>query len=362
MTDRTLTLSIPDNSSDNNDAPREEVKLQDILVDYFYNNVITGVRRQVDYDVEQDVSENVAASPSLQTMLDDRELSEKDEKYTLKKLLKRANSKNGMKDEQAVTAWQVLELLPFYTASNEQGEAIKTQVDSSFPDTHMILPIVLKRYRYNNSGGSVKMKTHVEIPPTIDFNRFVNQNVDDPMCPTCGHLINWTLHFKSAVCHKGDSPYAGHYISYARVMEENDQDEHDPSFYWLKLDDMNASSRVTQIKDSSSSSIYQDLAENAYIIFYELDKTCHHRRSSMALSSSSSINSENVEMKQDLKSTDSFSTYETDTEEQHCNCDKKHGKGKSKTTTASTKSHHHHHQHHHHHHHRHYLKESCRLM
>ncbi|EPB82235.1 hypothetical protein HMPREF1544_11040 [Mucor circinelloides 1006PhL] len=362
MTDRTLTLSIPDNSSDNNDAPREEVKLQDILVDYFYNNVITGVRRQVDYDVEQDVSENVAASPSLQTMLDDRELSEKDEKYTLKKLLKRANSKNGMKDEQAVTAWQVLELLPFYTASNEQGEAIKTQVDSSFPDTHMILPIVLKRYRYNNSGGSVKMKTHVEIPPTIDFNRFVNQNVDDPMCPTCGHLINWTLHFKSAVCHKGDSPYSGHYISYARVVEENDQDDHDPSFYWLKLDDMNASSRVTQIKDSSSSSIYQDLAENAYIIFYELDKTCHHRRSSMAVSSSSSINSENVEMKQDLKSTDSFSTYETDTEEQHCNCDKKHGKGKSKTTTTSTKPHHHHHQHHHHHHHRHYLKESCRLM
>ncbi|KAL0144571.1 hypothetical protein V8B55DRAFT_1453879 [Mucor lusitanicus] len=363
MTDRTLTLSIPDNaSSDNNDAPaRQEVKLQDILVDYFYNNVITGVRRQVDYDVEQDVSENVAASPSLQTMLDDRELSEKDEKYTLKKLLKRANSKNGMRDEQAVTAWQVLELLPFYTASNEQGEAIETQVDSSFPDTHMILPIVLKRYRYNSSGGSVKMKTHVEIPATIDFNRFVNQNVDDPMCPTCGHLINWTLHFKSAVCHKGDSPYSGHYISYARVMEENDQqdDDHDPTFYWLKLDDMNASSRVTQIKDSNSSSVYQDLAENAYIIFYELDKTCHHRRGSMVLSSSSSANSESVEMKHDLKSTDSFSTYETDTEEQHCNCDKKHGKGKSKTTT-STKPHHHHH--HHHHHHRHYLKESCRLM
>lgn len=353
MTDRTLTLSIPDNE---NDAAKEDVKLQDILVDYFYNNVITGVRRQVDYDVEQDVSENMVASPSFQTAFNDKELSEKDEKYTLKKLLKRANSKNGVKDEQAVTAWQVLELLPFYTASNEQGEAIETQVDSSFPDTHMILPIVLKRYRYNNAGGSVKMKTHVDIPPTIDFNRFVNQNVDDPMCPTCGHLINWTLHFKSAVCHKGDSPYSGHYISYARVMAEgNDHDDHDPSFYWLKLDDMNSSSRVTQIKDSNSSNIYQDLAENAYIIFYELDKTCHHRRSSIALSLSPSTNSDNVEMKQDFKSTDSFSTVEADTEEQQRNCDKNDNKGKLKTTTKPNHHNHHHHQ-------RHYLKESCQIM
>ncbi|KAI8636704.1 ubiquitin carboxyl-terminal hydrolase-domain-containing protein [Parasitella parasitica] len=328
MTDRTLTLSIPDNS---NDSTKEDVKLQDILVDYFYNNIITGVRRQVDCDVEQNVTENMAE----------------------------ANSKNGMRDEQAVTAWQVLELLPFYTASNEQGEPIKTQVDSSFPDTHMILPIVLKRYRYNNSGGSVKMKTHVEIPPTIDFNRFVNQNVDDPMCPTCGHLINWTLHFKSAVCHKGDSPYSGHYISYARVMmqENDDQGNHDPLFYWLKLDDMNASSRVTQINASDSSTVCQDLAENAYIVFYELDKTCHHRRNSLGLSSTSSINSEIIETQQELKPTDSFSSHETDTEEQHCNCDKKNTKSKTKTTTENLPHHHHHH-----HHHRHYLKDSCRLM
>jgi hypothetical protein len=358
MTDRTLTLSIP------HDDSSQELKLQDILVDYFYNSIITGVRRQVDNQerhlmIDQDISENVAASPTFITPIDDR-MNEKD---TLKQLLKRARS-NSMKglpeyneEEVAVTAWQVLELLPFYSAMNEQGEAIQTQMDSSFPDTHMILPIVLKRYRYDHMGGSTKIKRRVEIPVTIDFNKFVNQNVDDPLCPTCGHLIDWTLHFKSAVCHKGDSPFSGHYISYARVKkQEKDLDKTAGDHYWLKLDDMNSSNRVSQIYDNSSS-VYTDLAENAYIIFYELDKTCHHGGGSLTLSYSTDNASETnqqeqeeelgdpkqIEHKEDIKAT--VSTHETCTEEQYHECKKPYKN-----------------QHHHHEHHRYHLKDSCRLM
>ncbi|KAI8098162.1 ubiquitin carboxyl-terminal hydrolase-domain-containing protein [Gilbertella persicaria] len=301
MTDRTLTLSIPET---NNSV--KEIKLQDILVDYFYNSIITGVRRQVDSShSHEEVTENVAASPTIQSMINNT-----DEKPSSKRALVKKND-----GHVAVTAWQVLELLPFYSPTNEQGISINAQVDASFPDTHMILPIVLKRYRYDHSGGSTKNKKRVEIPVTIDFNKFVNQNVDDPLCPTCGHLVDWTLHFKSAVCHKGDSPFSGHYVSYARVMSA------DESYHWIKLDDMNQASRVTQMTDDAS--VHADLAENAYIIFYELDKTCHHEASSL-----SSASEHNVELKQES----SLSTHSTDKKK------------------------------HHHHHHRHHLKDSCRLM
>ncbi|KAG2232396.1 hypothetical protein INT48_007300, partial [Thamnidium elegans] len=297
MTDRALALSIPDDVGN--------IQLQDILLDYFYNSVITGVRRNIDFN---NISESVIMSPVMDK-----------EKDTPKKL-PLPQQPEGQEDI-TVTAWQVLELLPFYSATNEQGDSIKTQLDSSFPDTHMILPIVLKRYRYDSLGGSTKIKKHVEIPVTIDFNKFVNQNVDDPMCPTCGHLINWTLHFRSAVCHKGDSPCSGHYISYARA----DVDEP----YWLKFDDLNSESRVTVIQDKNAGSIFTDLAENAYMIFYELDKTCRHE-----------LSIDEIERKDvDSKSITSISTYETDTEEQDCHC--KDSKQKRKHRT------HHHHLNHH---------------
>lgn len=342
MTDRTLTLSIPTDDKKNDVGKINSLKLQDILVDYFYNSIITGVRRQVDHDDESannNISENVAASPSMAKFIDkDDDKSNQDEKDVLKKLLMEAKGtpKKEEDDQIAVTAWQVLELLPFYSAMNEQGESIKTQVDSSFPDTHMILPIVLKRYRYDNFGGSTKIKRSVEIPVTIDFNKFVNQNADDPMCPTCGHLIDWTLHFRSAVCHKGDSPFSGHYISYARVDKAIEGED----TFWLKLDDMNTNSRVTVIKDSNSSSISSDLAENAYIIFYELDKTCHHGRNSLGMSSDEDL----TEAKVDEKSSKLHVDITEDTFENQADSSKK---SKSK---------------HHHHHHKYHLKESCSLM
>ncbi|EIE79712.1 hypothetical protein RO3G_04417 [Rhizopus delemar RA 99-880] len=231
MTDRTLSLSIPE-------SELERLRLEDMLLDYFYNNVITGIRREID---NTDILENVASSPTFAH-----------EKKTL----------IASNVEREVIAWQVLELLPFYSAINEQGESIQTQLDSSFPDTHMILPIVLKRYKYED-GQMKKNKQMIDIPSSIDFNRFINQNVDDPLCPTCGHMVDWTLYLKSAVCHKGSSPYSGHYIAYSRQVDN-----------WIKFDDMNKENRVSLIKEETK--MFADLAENAYIIFYELDKTCHH--------------------------------------------------------------------------------------
>lgn len=334
MTDRTLSLPVETDDKSSDVGASGSLRLQDLLVNHFYNNVISGVKRQLE-DVDNNsntISENVAASPSMATFFDDQ--SEKEKKNTHKNLLKVPEHKVDTEGRVDVSAWQVLELLPFYSAMNEQGESINTQLDSSFPDTHMILPIVLKRYQYDIKKGSSKIKKRVEIPVTIDFNRFVNQSADDPMCTTCGHLIDWTLHFKSAVCHRGDSPASGHYISYARV-DKGDQEDADT--FWLKFDDMNKDSRVTFIKDSNVSSIQKDLEENAYILFYELDKTCHHGRNSVNLSSDEDL----VATRTEYKSGGATLTYET---------------GSAESSNKSKQKHKHKHHHHHH------LKESCTLM
>lgn len=319
MTDRMLALCVP------NDV--KKILLQDILLDYFYNSIITGVRRQVD-------SESMPDSILLPI---DGDTQKKDPTQ-----LKDTPPPPPSFEEEgiSVTAWQVLEFLPFYSASNEQGISIDTQVDSSFPDTHMILPIVLKRYSYDNFGGSTKIRNHVEIPVTIDFNKFVNQNADDPMCPTCGHIVNWTLHFKSAVCHHGESPHAGHYISYARIMDEDDTNS-EP--YWLKFDDMYPSNRITVIQDKHAAPIFQDLAANAYIIFYELDKTCRH--------DDGSINEVIDIKKDDSKSPASFTETDSDEDEEDQNSHDFDTNGK----LPKKRKHHKHHRNHH-------LSESCHLM
>lgn len=341
-TERTLSLSIP--AADNKNDFGGKIQLQDILVDCFYNSIITDVQRQVSY--ENNILENVASSPSIGTVFQDTTKdSDQSEKSTDSNKVKTEDTHRPDGEAIAVTAWQVLELLPFYSGISESGNTINTQFNSSFPDTHMILPIVLKRYEYDSFGGTTKMKRRVEIPVTIDFNKFINQNADDPMCPTCGHLVDWTLHFKSAVCHKGDSLNSGHYISYARM--DDVEDDGDP--YWLKFDDMNRDSRVTVIKNSHIATMFDDLAENAYMIFYELDKTCHHDQRSV---SSSDESDDEVERKEeDFKSTSSMSTHETG-EHKTCQCE---------DSTKSKSKHKHKHKHKHNRD-RYHLKEACNLM
>ncbi|KAG0168653.1 hypothetical protein DFQ30_004456 [Apophysomyces sp. BC1015] len=236
MTDRLLSLSVP---------PARSAKLESILIDHFYNSTVTGVKRQVDYH------ECVPSSPLSTTSM---------ASMTFKKA-----SVVECQEEVDVAAWQVLELLPFYSAANEQGETIVTHAKLSFPDSHMILPIVLKRYQYDDSGGCVKIQSRVEIPLTIPFHQFVNKNTDTPLCSTCHCNFEFVLHLRSAVCHKGETPHSGHYIAYARKDTEHET-------IWWKLDDTKVQKRVQVLNDRNV--VFEDLAKDGYILFYELDQEC----------------------------------------------------------------------------------------
>lgn len=202
-TDRVLSLSMP------MDSHEQVIRLENILLDHFYSSIVTGVKRQVDW--HEFSSNSAPASPTSMTSISS---------IAKVKLTER-------REEIAVNAWQVLELLPFYSGINEQGEQIKSQNRGSFPDSRMVLPIILKRYRCSNRGTYTKDQRRVLVPASIHFNRFLNQNADDPLCDTCGQKIEGVMRLRSAVCHKGHAPFSGHYIAYSRSFKDG-QD------YWLK--------------------------------------------------------------------------------------------------------------------------------
>jgi hypothetical protein len=198
MTERTLTLPIPTDS-------QTPIHLQEILIDLMYNNMVTGIKRNVIYDEPEDF----ATTPSS----------------TYKAPIHFEDSKRQV----SVAAWQVLELLPFYSGINEQGERIKA---SHYPEGNLILPMVLKRYSCDNSAQYKKIQREVIIPQEISFERFLNQNIDNnDLCPNCGQRINSVVRLRSAVCHRGDSPFAGHYIAYSYIQDpENGYQD-----VWLKF-------------------------------------------------------------------------------------------------------------------------------
>ncbi|KAI9246932.1 hypothetical protein BDA99DRAFT_609454 [Phascolomyces articulosus] len=246
-TDRVLSLSIPSTSA--------TLRLEDILFEHFYNSIVTGVKRQVDWQGSQNQSPPGSPTSAISTS----------------SIAKTNIFFNEQRQQEiAVNAWQVLELLPFYSGISEQGIQIESQNQGSFPDSRMVLPVILKRYRCTALGRYVKDQRSVVIPPDIHFNKFLNQNAEDPVCETCGRKVEGIMRLRSVVCHKGNSPHSGHYIAYSRTVDRDNE-------VWLKLDDLAYSQRVKTLSGREhEEEIYRELGKDGYLFFYELDKTCQH--------------------------------------------------------------------------------------
>lgn len=296
MTDRVLLLSLPPTTDHQqqqlNDKDKintdNTIKLETILVDHFYNSIVTGVKRHVDIDNNEettnstdpllnDLDQNVILKNMDQNTtkhtyndgdddsdgesIDKIEIVLKEYKKNVKNSnctkiftassgspLKYTSNDNDSKNSNSnssigsssslsplpprliteVQAWQAMELLPFYSSSNEQGDMINYD-QYSFPDTHLILPIVLKRYHINN-GLYVKDQRVVQVPDTIPFHQFVNQNMENVICSQCHDSMDYSMSLKSVVCHYGSSPLSGHYIAYAKLANQSvdqQQQKHD---------------------------------------------------------------------------------------------------------------------------------------
>ncbi|KAI9274364.1 ubiquitin carboxyl-terminal hydrolase-domain-containing protein [Phascolomyces articulosus] len=280
MTDRVLSIAVPEDHN---------AKLENLLLDHFYDNIITGIKRKVGNDQSsqqqrrqhrrrQSLSRNTSNEEDHGMSSDGDELSiTKGVEYFEMVGGEEGSRGKGRRGGQVeVTAWQVLELLPFYSGMNEQGNSIETQTPQNFPDWHLMLPIVLNRYRYDQQGNSHKIKTIIDIPEQIEFNRFVNRNTDYPVCGTCGRRVECVMRLQSAVCHKGDSVYSGHYIAYAKASNNTDNlSTSDDNEIWLKFDDLDATKRVRTIIGRHGT-VQAELSRDAYVVFYELVKLCNH--------------------------------------------------------------------------------------
>lgn len=161
-----------------------------------------------------------------------------------------------------VSAWQVLKLLPFYSASNEQGENIKA-VESHFPTTNLILPLVLKRYGYNDNLQPFRINKNVYIPPFVNFSGFVNSDAaDEPPCH-CGIDVHYRLKLRSVVCHYGNNLSSGHYKGFTLDDEEG----------WFRLDDLDFNERVTKFNSlQGTTMLFNEFSRHGYLLFYELQR------------------------------------------------------------------------------------------
>ncbi len=166
------------------------------------------------------------------------------------------------------TAW--------YTAQIPTNDA---QVAAHFNSTRPVLGICLKRYAYTPEGQAIRQNTAIDIPLQIALPHFIQDDKASDDGPLFG---NFNLVLQSAVCHRGTSVHAGHYISLirgtAKAKEEdpnlprrNSMDSELPAYsedQWIMFDDL-APERV----------VYVDIekfmeAEMPYLLFYQVQPIC----------------------------------------------------------------------------------------
>ncbi|CAG8466180.1 786_t:CDS:2 [Acaulospora morrowiae] len=210
VTERLIQIAIPGDPLD-----ERPVSLEEALINYFHDNVVSGIKRFLTDDTEAPVS-----------------------------------------------AWQFLKLLPFYSANNEQDEKANAE-ECHFPEKNLMLPLVLKRYGYDDQMKPFRIKKNVYIPPFVNFSSFVDQEAaDDPPCH-CGIEIQYRLKLRSVVCHYGQTLTSGHYKGYTLDDEEG----------WFRIDDLDLSERVKKfgsLKDTTM--LFNNFSQNAYLLFYELQR------------------------------------------------------------------------------------------
>ncbi|OHW91762.1 ubiquitin carboxyl-terminal hydrolase [Colletotrichum incanum] len=172
-----------------------------------------------------------------------------------------------------IPAWQFFRLIPWHAAGNKEPKN-DMEVAMNF-NQRPVVGICLKRYMMTNSGIPQRQNTFIDIPDSLRLPHFMlgdeTKLEEDPN----GFSMEYKLVLQSVVCHRGDSLYSGHYVSFARVapklLTDNRRHELDPppdyeEAQWVKFDDLDIDNRVTYVDD-----IKQALKdEMPYLLFYQI--------------------------------------------------------------------------------------------
>jgi hypothetical protein len=166
------------------------------------------------------------------------------------------------------TAW--------YTAQIPVNDA---QVAAHFNSTRPVLGICLKRYAYTPEGQAIRQNTSIDIPLQIALPHFIQDDKSSDDGPLFG---NFNLVLQSAVCHRGTSVHAGHYISLIRgtakpkvedpnSTRRNSIDSELPAYsedQWIMFDDL-APERVVYVDIEKFMEV-----EMPYLLFYQVQPIC----------------------------------------------------------------------------------------
>ncbi|KAJ3040215.1 hypothetical protein HDV00_011312 [Rhizophlyctis rosea] len=107
----------------------------------------------------------------------------------------------------SVDAWQANRMLPFFTPQNEVGDDVGADA-GRFMSNNMVVPLLLKRYSYEK-GTMKRIDRRVLIPPEIPFGLCVVK----PNSKDAERISDYVLRLRSVVCHLGDDPRSGHYVT-----------------------------------------------------------------------------------------------------------------------------------------------------
>ncbi|OLN84881.1 hypothetical protein CCHL11_03961 [Colletotrichum chlorophyti] len=204
-------------------------------------------------------------------VLEEKEEAKETESTTI--LEKACRTSSTVVKAVTIPAWQFFRLIPWHAAGNKEP---KNDIDVAMNfNQRPVVGICLKRYMMTNSGIPQRQNTFIDIPDSLRLPHFMladeTQLEEDPN----GFSMEYKLVLQSVVCHRGDSLYSGHYVSFARVapklLTDNRRHELDPppdyeEAQWVKFDDLDIESRVTYVDD-----IKQALKdEMPYLLFYQI--------------------------------------------------------------------------------------------
>ncbi|KAF8463584.1 ubiquitin carboxyl-terminal hydrolase-domain-containing protein [Kalaharituber pfeilii] len=258
ISERLLNLAIPDASDG------ESVKLESCLESYFSNRI--EVRRELERRATIDSMQSFESSKGNTAHVETTELGSNPTSpispsavpvtpVTVKAPpLIRRSTVNGKVMEAMVPAWCFFSVLPFYTEGLPNEHSSFTQ---HFATKRPVLGLCLKRYAWTPRGQPIRKDTKVEIPLEIPLPQFVSDDEMDADAPVYG---NFKLVLKSAVCHRGNSVWSGHYIA---LVRGDDNPEGDAG-RWLRFDDL-AAERVTYVDYEKAFD-----EEMPYLLFYQV--------------------------------------------------------------------------------------------